>query len=374
MIVYSRQSVDNDDIKAVVEALNSDFLTGGERVEAFEEALAKYLHVKYAVVLNSATSALHIAYRCIDLNENDEIITSPITFAATANAALMCKAKPIFCDVKSDGNIDETKLEALITPKTKAIVPVDFGGNPVAIKAIKNICKSHNLALISDSSHALGSEVDGQKVGSFSTMSIFSFHAIKPITTCGEGGALVTNDEEIYKRAKRLRSHGIEKKALWNSQMDELGYNYRLSDIACAMGMSQLKKLDQFIQKRNEIAKFYDEAFEKNSFVFPIKPPLHVKSSRHLYPLLLDRSLWCAKEDIFKALHAKGIKVQVHYKPVYQYNYYTSLFGRQYLKNAEEFYRAELSIPCHQKMSLENAKFVANTLLEIVQNTKGCTR
>lgn len=372
MISYSRQSIDEDDIKAVIEALKSDFLTGGSRIEEFEKALCKYIGVKYAVVMNSATSALHVAYLCAGIKKDDEVITTPITFMATSNAALMVGAKPVFCDVKSNGNINENKIEDLITPKTKAVVPVDFGGNPVEIKKIQKICQKHNLTLIEDSCHALGSEFEGKKVGSFADISIFSFHAIKPITTCGEGGALVTNDKEIYEKAKRLRSHGVVKKQVWNSEAHELGYNYRLSDVACALGISQLKKLDNFIEKRAKIAKFYDEKFKNNPYFFPVTIPLHVKSSYHLYPILLDRSLWCAKEDIFKALHVKGIGVQVHYKPVYKFSLYKNLFTEQSLHNTEEFYKAELSLPCHQEMSLDDAKYVADTLLEILQEIRGC--
>jgi UDP-4-amino-4,6-dideoxy-L-N-acetyl-beta-L-altrosamine transaminase len=372
MIPYSCQRVDEDDIAAVVQALKGEFLTGGTTVEAFENALAQYLHVKHVVVVNSATSALHVAYRCIGLGQGDVIITTPITFAATANAALMCGATPVFCDVKKDGNINEQGLEALITPATKAIVPVDFGGNPVEIHAIKALCDTHGLFLIEDASHALGSQINGEKIGGIAHMSIFSFHAIKPITTCGEGGAIATNDTALYEKAKKLRSHGIVKKALWNSDMEELGYNYRLSDVACAMGLSQLKKLDSFIAKRAQIAAFYDEIFAKHPSVFPITPPLHVKSARHLYPVLLDRSLWCVKEDIFKALHAKGIGVQVHYKPTYQFSHYKALFGEQRLPNAEDFYRAELSLPCHQGMGMEEATLVAKEFLELINDAQGC--
>lgn len=372
MISYSKQSINDEDIQTVIETLKGDYLTGGEKVEEFEKALSEYLGVKYVAVMNSATSALHVAYLCADFKKNDEIITTPITFAATSNAALMCGAKPVFCDVKSDGNINENKIEELITPKTKAIIPVDFGGNPVNIDKIRKICDKHNLKLIEDSCHALGSEINGLKVGSKSDIAIFSFHAIKPITTCGEGGAIATNDKNIYEKAKLLRSHSITKKRVWNSDMSELGYNYRLSDVACALGISQLKRLDDFIEKRAEIVKFYDDIFKDNSYFFPIKIPLHVKSSYHLYPILLDRTLWCAKEDIFTALHAKGIGVQVHYKPIYQYSYYKERFGEQKLHNAEEFYKAELSLPCHQEMSLKDAKFVADTLLEILKTHKGC--
>ena len=374
MMAYSRQSIDKDDIDAVVETLKSDFLTGGNKVEEFEKALGEYLGIKHVCVMNSATSALYVAYKSIGLSDNDSIITTPITFCATANTALMCGAIPIFCDVKSNGNIDEDKIEKLVTAKTKAVVPVDFGGNPVEIDKIREICDKYNLCLIEDCAHALGSDIDGQKVGNKADISIFSFHAIKPITTCGEGGAIATNNKEIYEKAKLLRSHGIVKKRAWNSDMTELGYNYRLSDVACALGISQLKKLDSFIEKRTKIAKYYDDRFQDNPYFFHIKIPLHVKSAYHLYPILLDRSLWCAKEDIFEALSKKGIGVQVHYRPIYKFSYYKERFKEQKLQNAEEFYKAELSIPCHQEMSIEDAKFVADTLLEILKNAKECRR
>ncbi len=374
MINYSRQSIDNDDIEAVVQALKSDFITGGKRVEEFEEALCRYVGTKYAVAMNSATSSLHVAYLCAELKKDDEIITTPLTFMATSNAALMVGAKPVFCDVKSDANIDENKIESLISPKTKAIVPVDFGGKPVEIQKIKSICKKHNLLLIEDSCHALGSEFNGKKVGIDADIAIFSFHAIKPITTCGEGGALVTNSKEIYKRAKLLRSHAIEKKRVWNSDAFELGYNYRMSDISASLGISQLKKLDRFIEKREQIAKFYDKTFKGNPYFYTQKLPAHIKSSYHLYPIFLDRSLWCAKEEIYEELHKRGIGVQVHYKPVYQFSLYKNLFKEQKLHNAEEVYKSELSIPCHQEMSLEDAKFVAINLMDVLKKQNHCRK
>jgi UDP-4-amino-4,6-dideoxy-L-N-acetyl-beta-L-altrosamine transaminase len=370
MIPYSRQSINEEDIQAVVDTLRGDYLTGGKKVEEFEQALGEYLDMKYVCVMNSATSALHIAYICIGLQKDDEIITTALTFAATSNAALMCEAKPIFCDIKYDGNIDENKIESIITPKTKAIVPVDFGGNPVAIKKIREICDKYKVPLIEDASHALGSQIENKKVGVLADMVIFSFHAIKPITTCGEGGAIATNDKELYERAKLLRSHGIVKKQAWNSDMLMLGYNYRLSDVACALGLSQLKRLDHFIEKRAKIAEYYDERFEDCPYFSTIKIPRGVRSSYHLYPVLLDRSFWCVKEDIFNELHAKGIGVQVHYKPTYTFSYYKKLFGEQKLINTEEFYKSELSIPCHQEMSQKDATFVADTLLKIVSKYK----
>ena len=373
MIPYSRQSIDQSDIDAVVETLKGDFLTGGKKVSDFEEALATYLGVKYVCVMNSATSALHVAYQVIGLNEGDEVITTPLTFAATSNTAIQCGAKPIFCDIRFDGNIDERKIETHITPRTKAITPVDFGGNPLNISVIKALCDKHKLFLIEDASHALGSQSDGVKVGNVADMTIFSFHAIKPITTF-EGGAIATNNDAFYEQAKLLRSHGIIKKELWNSDMIMLGENYRLSDVACALGLSQLKRLESFIEKRNEIAHYYDERFKNNPFFTTIAIDKNKRSTYHLYPILLDRSLWCSKEEIFKALHGKGLGVQVHYKPVYQFSYYKKLFGEQRLETTEDFYKAELSIPCHQGMSMEDAVMVADTVLETLSSFKGCKR
>ncbi|NWF66504.1 MAG: aminotransferase class V-fold PLP-dependent enzyme, partial [Campylobacterales bacterium] len=285
--------------------------------------------------------------------------------------ALFCNALPKFCDVSYDGNIDVTQIEKHITTKTKLIVPIDFAGNSANIKEIVEIAKKHNLLVIEDASHALGSEYHDKKVGFFADMAIYSFHAIKPITTF-EGGAVACDDENLYEKLKLIRSHGITKKALWNSDMTILGYNYRLSDIASALGLNQLKKLDKFIAKREEIASFYDKTFEKNPYFYTIKIENFKKSARHLYPILLDRRFWCQKEDIFIALREKGIGVQVHYKPIYQYTYYKQLFGEQFLQNSEDFYKAEISIPCHQEMSLNDAKYVAQTLFEIFDKNRGC--
>lgn len=212
MIPYSTQCIEEDDITAVVEILTGSHLTQGAKVEEFEEAIARYVRVRYCVSFNSATSALHAAYASIGIGEHDEIITTPISFVATSNMAVALGAKPIFCDIKRDGNIDETLIEGLITPKTKAIVPVDFAGKPVAIEKIKEIAQKHNLLVIEDASHALGSAVDGKKIGSFADMTVFSFHAIKPITT-GEGGAVVTDNESHAKALRLFRSHGIVKKS-----------------------------------------------------------------------------------------------------------------------------------------------------------------
>jgi UDP-4-amino-4,6-dideoxy-L-N-acetyl-beta-L-altrosamine transaminase len=306
------------------------------------------------------------AYAVAELKENDEIITTPISFVATTNMAVALGAKPIFCDVKMDGNIDETLIESLITPHTRIIVPVDFAGKPVAIEVIKAIANKHNLLVIEDASHALGSAINHQKIGSFADMTVFSFHAIKPITT-GEGGAVVTNNEEFAKRLRLFRSHGIIKKQLWNSDMVSLGHNFRLTEFAAALGHSQIHKLDRFLNVRDHIAYYYDEKFDKHPLFSTITIADNEQSARHLYPLLLNPELHCVKEDIFTELQSRGLGVQVHYKPIYQNSFYKERFGEIKLPSTELFYKSELSIPCHQKMTMEDAKKVADIVLEVIE-------
>ena len=374
MLPYSRQLIDEEDISAVIDVLRSSHLTQGNKVQEFEEAIADYVGVRYCVTFNSATSALHAAYSACDIGEGDEIITTPISFVATSNMAIALGAKPIFCDIKMDGNINETLIESLITEKTKAIVPVDFAGKPVAIEAIKEIAKNHNLLVIEDASHALGSSIDDHMIGSFADMSVFSFHAIKPITT-GEGGAVVTDNEEFAQKLKLFRSHGIVKKQLWNSDMVSLGHNYRLTEFAAALGLSQLHKLDRFIDTRESIARYYNERFKQHPLFSTIAIPDNERSARHLYPLLLSPALHCVKEEIFTELQERGLGVQVHYKPIYQNSFYKKHFGEMRLPTTEHFYKSELSIPCHQKMSMEDALMVANTILEVMEKYayRGCS-
>ncbi|EBD1793062.1 UDP-4-amino-4,6-dideoxy-N-acetyl-beta-L-altrosamine transaminase [Campylobacter coli] len=371
MITYSHQNIDQSDIEAVLNALKDEILTGGKKIDEFEEALCEYIGVKHACVLNSATSALHLAYTA--LNVKDKIVlTTPLTFAATANAALMAGAKVEFVDIKNDGNIDENKLEARLLKDSKnigAISVVDFGGNSVEMDEISSLAKKYNIPLIDDASHALGSGYKGKKVGSMADLSIFSFHPVKPITTF-EGGAVVSDNEELITKIKLLRSHGIIKKRLWDSDMIELGYNYRLSDVACALGINQLKKLDHNLEKREEIASFYDKEFEKNPYFSTIKIKDYKKSSRHLYPILLFPEFYCQKEELFESLLHTGIGVQVHYKPTYEFSFYKKLLGEIRLQNADNFYKAELSIPCHQEMNLKDAKFVKDTLFSILEKVK----
>ena len=362
---YSTQSIEEDDINGVIEVLKSPFLTQGDKVKEFENALCSYTNAKYAITFNSATSALFASYSVINISRGDEVITTPISFVATSNMFVELGAKPIWCDVKMDGNIDEEKIESLITAKTKAIVVVDFAGNPVAHAKIQTIATKYNLHLIDDASHALGSSVATQKIGSFADMSIFSFHAIKPITT-GEGGAVLTNNDNYAEKLRLIRSHGMQHQKLWQSDMQSMGYNFRMTEIAASLGSTQIKKLDSFVKTRNEIANYYDTRFKDSNLFSTITLDVNIISSRHLYPILLDEKLHKFKEDIFQDLHSAFIGVQIHYRPIYQNSFYINLFGEVSLPQTEHFYNSEISIPCHQKMSLNDARFVADTLLNIL--------
>ncbi|DAB29061.1 MAG TPA: UDP-4-amino-4,6-dideoxy-N-acetyl-beta-L-altrosamine transaminase [Sulfurimonas sp. UBA12504] len=369
MISYSRQSINAEDINEVVRVLQSSHLTQGKEVELFEEAICNFIGCSYAITFNSATSALLAAYSVGGISERDEVITSPISFVATSNMFVALGAKPLWCDVKLDGNMDETQLEQLITAQTKAIVPIDFAGKPVNIHAINAVAKKYNLLVIQDASHAFGSTLNGKKVGTFADMTIFSFHAIKPITT-GEGGCVVTNNEVFANKLKLFRSHGMVKKELWNSDMLSLGHNFRLTEFAAALGRSQLTRVDDFIDKREAIALCYDKHFAGHKLLSTIKLEENMRSSRHLYPILLRPSLVHLKEEIFKELQAKGLGVQVHYKPIYQNSFYKEKFGELRLDVSEDFYRCEISIPCHQEMNLEDAKTVAQTILEVINQAE----
>lgn len=363
MLSYSKQSINQADIDAAVDALQSSHLTQGNQTKAFEKELSSYLGCRYVSVLNSATSALFSIYKAFGFKQGDEVITTPISFVATSNMLLECGCKPVFVDVKYNGNIDETKIEQSITAKTKAIVSVDYAGNPVDVVKIQKLCKIYNLKFISDSSHALGSKIQSVKVGNFADATVFSFHAIKPITTF-EGGAVATDDKALFDKIELFKSHGIVKKSLWNSDMITMGYNFRLNEVGAAVGRSQLKRLDSFIQKRETIAAFYDKAFDDNPYFNVIKPDYH--SSRHLYPILLNKALQRVKEDIYKALIKSKIGVQVHYKPIHTNSYYKKLYPHENLSIAVDFYKSQLSIPCHQDMCIEDANYVVTKLFEIL--------
>ncbi|GAA7033822.1 UDP-4-amino-4,6-dideoxy-N-acetyl-beta-L-altrosamine transaminase [Helicobacter pylori] len=368
---YSEPCLDEEDKKAVLEVLNSKQLTQGKRSLLFEEALCEFLGVKHALVFNSATSALLTLYRNFsDFNADcNEIITTPISFVATANMLLESGYKPVFAEIKNDGNIDELVLEKLINERTKAIVSVDYAGKSVEIESIQKLCKRHSLSFLSDSSHALGSEYQNKKVGGFALASVFSFHAIKPITTA-EGGAVVTNDGELYEKIKLFRSHGMLKKDFFEGEVKNIGHNFRLNEIQSALGLSQLKKAPLLMQKREEIALAYDRIFKDNPYFTPLHPLLKDKSSNHLYPILMRQKFFTCKKLILENLHKRGILAQVHYKPIYQYQLYQQLFNTAPLKSAEDFYRAEISLPCHANLDLESVHNISHGVLKTFEDLK----
>lgn len=389
-IPYSTQSIDESDKAVVIQALLSSHLTQGNITKEFEAQVAAYVGTKYAISFNSATSALYAAYKALkefvlqDIFQKDShfvdsvnfkyarrhktfsILTTPISFVATTNMMLAHDMQPIFGDITMHGNLKLDGLESLLRDDTIAICSVDYAGNSVDMEAFRQFAKKHNLIWISDSSHAFGGSFDNKKVGSMADMSIFSFHAVKPITTC-EGGALVSNNDFFAKIAHRICNHGIEKKTLYNHDCVDIGFNFRLHEVGAALGLSQLKRIESFLAKREEIAQFYNAYLHNNPFFYlPKEQPL-IKSTRHLYPILLDSRFICQKEHIANKLMERNVGVQVHYKPIYNFSLYRS-FNYPILRNAEDFYHAELSIPCHQNMSLELAKKVADSIVSTFES------
>lgn len=384
-IPYSTQFIDESDKNAVLEALFSTHLTQGSFTNQFEEEIAKFIGIKHAISFNSATSALYAAFRAtkefIESNEftksdifadskhfqyakknkSMSIITTPISFVATTNMMLAHGITPIFADISMNGNLKLEGIESLLREDTIAICSVDYGGNSVDMQAFSEFAKAHKILWISDSSHAFGAKYRGEMVGSKADMSIFSFHAVKPITTC-EGGALVCNNDFFDKIARLVCSHGIEKKSLYNHECTMLGFNFRMNEIGASLGLSQLKKIESFLQIRQEIANFYNEYFKDNPYFYPLKHDVLAQSTHHLYPILLDPRFICMKESIANDLVRKNIGVQVHYKPIYNFKLYQQ-FGYPILRNAEDFYHAELSIPCHQHINLALAKIIADEIL-----------
>jgi perosamine synthetase len=307
-IPYGRQTIDKADIKAVSNTLASEFLTTGPKIGEFEKKFARFVGAKYAVAVSSGTAALHLAVLAVGLKNGDELITSPMTFAASANCALYCGAKPVFVDIKENGLIDEKLIEDKITPETKIMIPVHLGGLPCDMKKIDAIAKRHKLIVIEDACHALGSEYLGTKIGDckYSDMAVFSFHPVKHITT-GEGGMITTNSKVYYEKLLLLRTHGItrdphnlinKKEGLWFYEMQELGFNYRLTDFQSALGISQLNKVKEFIKKRITIAIKYDQAFSKIDGIEIIKTPEGCKNVYHLYTLKVK--IFCVKSTTFR--------------------------------------------------------------------------
>lgn len=370
MIPYGHQWINKDDIEEVVKVLNSDWLTTGPKVREFEDALCKYVGCKHAIAVNSGTSALDIAVGALDLPEGSEVITTPFTFAATSNSLLYNRLKPVFADIQKDTrNIDPEDIRRKITPKTKAISYVDYAGHPCDIKEIKEIAEEHNLYLIEDACHALGASYHGKKVGNFADLTVFSFHPVKPITT-GEGGAVVTNNSELAERARLLHSHGIDKSATerygpdagWAYDMKILGRNYRMTDIQASLGISQLKKLNMFIEKRHKIAELYNELLKDCEFVETPVTKEGMKHGWHIYTILFKD---VNRDKFFTYMRKSGIGVNVHYVPIYHFSYYQKHFNfdNNDYPVTEDVFKRIITLPVYPRMSDEDVELVMETLL-----------
>ena len=389
MYPYSTQSIQEDDKSAVLCALDDEHLTQGWRAREFESAIARTCGARYASVCNSATSALYAAYHAIkstlqstqstskvahnSTNAPIFAITTPISFVATTNMMLANNFTPLFADITPSGHLDPISVREILTShphraQVKLLVSMDYGGRSVDCTQMRQLAQEFDLIWLSDSSHAFGARFEGQRLGTQADVSVFSFHAIKPITTA-EGGALVTNDERIHAHASRLISHGITKGRAWEYDCLDCGFNFRMHELSAALGLSQIQKIESFIAKREEIARFYDSHFAHNPF-FTLLPPARDISTHHLYPIFLHPRFWAHKIAIFESLHARGVGVQVHYIPIHTFSLYKQRFGEIHLQNALRFYNAELSIPCAQNMGRDDARKVGDIILDVLDSYK----
>jgi UDP-4-amino-4,6-dideoxy-N-acetyl-beta-L-altrosamine transaminase len=380
-IPYGKQYIDEDDIQAVVSVLKSDFLTQGPVVTEFEKNICNYTGATFCVAVSNGTAALHIAVKALEIEEGMEGITSPITFVASSNCMIYSGLKPSFADIDEKTYcLDPSALKQNISPKTKVIIPVHFAGHPCDMMSIQAIANDHDLYIIEVAAHAIGSRYsDGTCVGNckHSDMTIFSFHPVKTMTT-GEGGAVTTNDPELYRRLKLLASHGITKQPQdfkrnssglvepWYYEMHSAGYNYRITDIQCALGISQLKKLNGFIKKRREIVTKYNDAFEKINEVTTPYENKSCYSAYHLYVLQVKETDRLA---VFNKLRNKNIGVNVHYIPVHLQPYYMENFGFQGddFPISEKYYQRAISLPLFPTMKDDDIEYVIETVCEILQ-------
>jgi perosamine synthetase len=376
LLPYGRQSIQDDDIQSVVDALRSDWLTTGPRIAEFEEAFAAQVGARYAVSFSSGTAALHGAAFAAGLKNGDEAITSPMTFAATANCALYQGAIPVFADVSGDTlNLDPEKSAARITPRTRAILPVDYAGHPADMNAMLELADMHGLVVIEDACHALGAEYRRRRTGSVAHMTVFSFHPVKHLTT-GEGGMVTTDRSDYAEILRRFRNHGISSDARqrhsegqWHYEMVMLGFNYRLTDVACALGISQLKKLEANVSRRREIAARYASEFRDLAEINLPPSRNDVKPAWHLYPILLNlEKIRAQRGEIFRALRAENIGVNVHYIPVHLHPYYRERFGYHAgdYPIAENAYERLISLPMFHGMTDQDVEDVIHAVRKVV--------
>lgn len=379
-ISYGRQWIDEEDIRAVSEVLRSDFLTCGPKVGELERVLTEYTGANYAVAVSNGTAALHCACIAAGIGPGDEVITTPLTFAASANCVLYCGARPVFADVEPETyNIDPESIRRHITDRTKAVIAVDFTGQAVKHREIRAICDEYGLVFIEDAAHAVGTCYEGKQVGSIADMTCFSFHPVKTVTG-GEGGAVLTNREDYYKKIVLAHTHGITHdeglmedgphEGPWYYEQISLGYNYRITDFQAALVISQMKKLPMFAARRKEIVKRYDEAFADVPGIMLQREIPESDTCRHLYIIRLDSGrLACTRREFFDAMGAENVCCQIHYVPVYWFPYYRKLgYERGLCPVAEELYKGILSIPLYPKMTDGDVADVIRAVKKIAEH------
>ena len=375
-IYYGHQYIDDADVRAVTEVLKYADLTCGPKIKELEDKLCELTGAKYAVVCSNGTAALHMAAMAAGVGEGDEVITTPITFAASANCALYCGARPVFADIDPETyNIDPQKIEEAVTERTKAVVAVDYTGQSVDLEPIQKICREHNLTLIEDGAHVIGTKYKGRANGSISDMTTFSFHPVKTVTG-GEGGAVLTNDETLYQKLLLYRSHGItrdtslmehEPDGTWYYEQVDLGYNYRMTDIQAALIISQLDKLPMFRRRRKEIVARYNEAFAKIPSLFVQREIPESDTTRHLYILrIVPEKLTIDRKGFFEALAAENVCCNVHYIPTYYFPHYEKMgYQRGLCPNAEKLYEEMMSLPLYYAMTDEDVESVIAAVTKI---------
>ena len=372
LIPYGHQCIEEDDIRAVVEVLRSDWITTGPAVRAFEKAVGEFVGCKCGVAVSSGTAALHTAMYAAGINSGDEVIVPSMTFAATANAVVFQGGRPVFCDVDSETLlINPDIIEQKITSRTKAIIAVDYAGQPCDYDALREIADRNKLLLIADSCHSIGGSYKGRKVGTLADLTVFSFHPVKHITT-GEGGMVITNNATYFERMKMFRNHCINaghkqraEKVSWFYEIVDLGYNYRITDFQCALGMSQLKKLPGWIKRRQEIASRYDQAFNGLGLIEPLAVASNVSHVYHLYVIKLQD---IERDEVFSSLRNAGVGVNVHYIPVHLHPFYRERFGTKkgMCPVAEAAYEQILSLPMFPAMTDEDVEAVISTVKETI--------
>lgn len=379
-IYYGKQWIDENDIYAVDEVLRSDYVTCGPKTQELERSLKQYTGARHAVAVSNGTAALHCACMAAGIGAGDEVITTPLTFVASANCALYCGAKPVFADVEEDTyNINPRNIEEKITDKTKAVVAVDFTGQAVKHREIREICDRHHLIFIEDAAHAIATTYNGVQVGNLADITTFSFHPVKTITG-GEGGAVLTNSDELYQKIQLVHTHGITHDPVlmeepvhegpWYYEQIMLGYNYRITDIQAALIVSQMKKLDRFKARRKQIVKMYDEAFAQIPEIIVQKEIAESDTCRHLYIIRLDmEKLSCTRREFFDAMSAENVQCQIHYVPVYWFPYYQKLgYKKGLCPVAEEIYKGIMSIPLYPKMTDKDVQDVIQAVTKVVGN------